>query len=77
MDGLSSTATFLPLILAFLIISLIPVSTVYFIQNLSKTPTLKSLNQAGVAGIPSCPSKTSILDLFIEIVDLNKRHEGS
>lgn len=42
LDGLSSTETFLAGIVALLIISLIPISTIYFIQNLSVTPSLKS-----------------------------------
>lgn len=50
LDGFSSIETFLALTVALLIISLIPISTVYFIQNLSITPSLKCLDQICVRG---------------------------
>lgn len=45
LDGLFSTQTFLALMATFLIVSLIPISTVYFIQNLPLISSLKSLDQ--------------------------------
>lgn len=45
LDGLFSTHTFLAVKATFLIVSLIPISTVYFIQNLSLISSLKSLDQ--------------------------------
>lgn len=50
LDGFSSIETFLALTVALFIISLIPISTVYFIQNLSIIPSPKSLDQICLRG---------------------------
>lgn len=75
---MGSPAQKLFLALMFLIRLLIPISMVYFIQNLFLIPSLKGPDQSlGGGGVSNCPNKIKILCRFTEIVNFNKKHENS